>query len=137
MKQHIDVDWKGNMKFESVIGNHLVKVDASTEVGGDDAAPGPKRLLLMGLAGCTGMDVVSLMKKMRIEVDDFHMKVEAELTEEHPKHYVSMHLIYYFKGKGLPLDKLTKIVEMSQEKYCGVAATFRQGMPVTWEIKLE
>ncbi len=137
MKQHIDVDWKGNMKFESVIGNHLVKVDASTEVGGDDSAPGPKRLLLMGLAGCTGMDVVSLMKKMRIEVENFRMTVESELTEEHPKHYVSMHLIYYFKGNDLPLDKLTKIVEMSQEKYCGVAATFRQGMPVTWEIKLE
>lgn len=137
MKQSIDVDWKGNMTFESLIGNHLVKVDASTEVGGDDAAPGPKRLLLMGLAGCTGMDVVSLMKKMRIEVENFRMTVESELTEEHPKHYVSMHLIYYFKGNDLPLDKLTKIVEMSQEKYCGVAATFRQGMPVTWEIKLE
>jgi putative redox protein len=137
MKQSIDVDWKGNMTFESLIGNHLVKVDASTEVGGDDSAPGPKRLLLMGLAGCTGMDVVSLMKKMRIEVENFRMTVESELTEEHPKHYVSMHLIYYFKGNDLPLDKLTKIVEMSQEKYCGVAATFRQGMPVTWEIKLE
>lgn len=137
MKQHIDVDWKGNMTFESLIGNHLVKVDASTEVGGDDSAPGPKRLLLMGLAGCTGMDVVSLMKKMRIEVENFRMTVESELTEEHPKHYVSMHLIYYFKGNDLPLDKLTKIVEMSQEKYCGVAATFRQGLPVTWEIKLE
>lgn len=136
MKHTIDVAWKGQMQFETDLDGHRLIVDAAPEVGGSNAGPKPKKLLLFALAGCTGMDVVSLLQKMRVEVDDFNMTVEGDVTEEHPKHYESMHLIYTFKGKDLPMDKLQKIVEMSQERYCGVAATFKQGLPVTWEIKV-
>jgi putative redox protein len=89
---------------------------------------------LLALAGCTGMDVVSLLKKMRVEFDDFNIVVDANVTEEHPKLYDSMHIIYRFKGKNLPMDKLQKVVELSQDKYCGVSATFKKGIDVTWEI---
>ncbi len=136
MKHTIDVAWKGQMQFETDLDGHRLIVDAAPEVGGSNAGPKPKKLLLFALAGCTGMDVVSLLQKMRVKVDDFNMTVEGDVTEEHPKHYESMHLIYTFKGKDLPMDKLQKIVEMSQERYCGVAATFKQGLPVTWEIKV-
>ena len=80
------------------------------------------------------MDIVSILEKMRVEVIDLNIKVEGELTEEHPKHFTSMHIIYEFWGKDLPLEKLEKAVSLSDERYCGVAATFKKGIPITHEI---
>lgn len=134
MKQSIEAAWKGKMKFEAVLDGHTIVVDAPAEAGGEDLGPRPKKLMMLALAGCTGMDVVSLLNKMRVEFDDFNITVDANVTDEHPKHYDAMHIIYRFKGKNLPMDKLQKVVEMSQEKYCGVSAAYKKGMNVTWEI---
>lgn len=134
MKQSIETAWKGKMKFEAVLDGHTIVVDAPVEGGGEDLGPRPKKLMMLALAGCTGMDVVSLLNKMRVEFDDFNITVDANVTDEHPKHYDAMHIIYRFKGKNLPMDKLQKVVEMSQEKYCGVSAAYKKGMNVTWEI---
>lgn len=79
--------------------------------------------MLVALAGCTGIDVVSILKKMRMNFDEFKIMVEGELTEEHPRHFTRMHVVYEFKGKYLPLDKIQKAIELSQQKYCGVSAT--------------
>jgi putative redox protein len=92
--------------------------------------------MAVALAGCTGMDVVSVLKKMRVDYERFTVRVEGELTEEHPKHYISMHIIYEFKGNDLPLDKLQKAIDLSQERYCGVSASYRKAMKLTHEIKL-
>ena len=73
---------------------------------------------------------------MRIEFDSLDISIESEMTEEHPKHYASMHVIYNIKGKNLPLDKIEKAVEMSQERYCGVSAVYKKAMPVTYEIRI-
>lgn len=134
MKQSIETAWKGKMKFEAVLDGHTIVVDAPVEAGGEDLGPRPKKLMMLALAGCTGMDVVSLLNKMRVEFDDFNITVDANVTDEHPKQYDAMHIIYRFKGKNLPMDKLQKVVEMSQEKYCGVSAAYKKGMNVTWEI---
>jgi len=134
MKQSIETAWKGNMKFEAVLDGHTIVVDAPAEAGGEDLGPRPKKLMMLALAGCTGMDVVSLLNKMRVEFDDFNITVDANVTDEHPKHYDAMHITYRFKGKNLPMEKLQKVVEMSQEKYCGVSAAYKKGMNVTWEI---
>ncbi|MFW5774371.1 MAG: OsmC family protein, partial [Tangfeifania sp.] len=93
-------------------------------------------LMLAALAGCTGMDVVSILKKMRVDVKDFNVTVEGDLTEEHPKQFSKMHVIYEFKGKNLPMDKLRKAVNLSEERYCGVSATYRKAMEITSEIKV-
>jgi putative redox protein len=82
------------------------------------------------------MDVISILKKMRIEPKTFNINIEAEVTEEHPKHYSSMHLIYEFSGDGLDEDKLRKAIELSQDRYCGVSVVYRKAMPVTYEIKI-
>jgi putative redox protein len=134
MKHLVETAWKGQMKFEAEIDGHKLLVDAAPEFGGEDAGPRPKKLMLLALAGCTGMDVVSLLRKMHVEYDDLSISVEANLTEDHPKYYDAMHIIYRFKGKDLPIDKLIKAVEMSQDKYCGVSAAYKKGMSVTWEI---
>ena len=70
----------------------------------------------------------------RNKIDDLNIKVEGEVTEEHPKHFTSMHITYEFWGKELPVDKLEKAVSLSDEKYCGVSATLKQGIPVTHSI---
>lgn len=136
MKHIIDASWKGNMKFEADVDGHSVVVDATADVGGEDAGPRPKRLMLVALAGCTGMDVVSLLKKMRVDFEDLNIIVEGDVTEEHPKHYEKMHVKYKFKGKNLDPDKLKKAVDMSQERYCGVSAVYKKAMEVSYEIIL-
>jgi putative redox protein len=136
MKQTLNTKWNGNMQFDALVGDHHVIMDASPEVGGTNEGPRPKALMMASLAGCTGMDVISILKKMRIEPKTFNINIEAEVTEEHPKHYSSMHLIYEFSGEGLEEDKLRKAIELSQERYCGVSVVYRKAMPVTYEIKI-
>ncbi len=136
MRDSIDVKWIDNMAFETEVGGHKIILDADESVGGNDKGPTPKPLMMVSLAGCTGMDVISILKKMRVEVEDMHVKVEAELTEEHPKHYSKMHLIYIFKGDNLPMDKLEKAVNLSQDRYCGVSVSLRQVLELTHEIKI-
>ena len=136
MKEAIQMKWTGGMAFEADVDNYTIMLDAKPEHGGKVRGPRPKPLMMVALAGCTGMDVISLLNKMRIEVEDFNIVVEGELTEEHPKHYTSMHIIYEFKGKDLPPDKLKKAIELSQDKYCGVSAVYKRVLNLTYEIKL-
>lgn len=136
MKQTLNTSWKGNMEFDALVGDHHLIMDASPEVGGNNAGVRPKSLMLASLAGCTGMDVISILKKMRIEPKTFDIKIEAELTEEHPKHYTAVHLIYEFSGDGLEEDKLRKAIELSQERYCGVSAVYRKALELTYEIRI-
>lgn len=134
MKQEINLSWKKGMAFEAELYGHKLTVDADKSNGGNDLGPRPKALMLVALAGCTGMDIVSILEKMRVELADLNVKVEGELTEEHPKHFTSLHIIYEFWGRGLPLEKLEKAVSLSDERYCGVSATLKKGIPVTHSI---
>lgn len=135
-KAKVYIDWQGDMSFEADIDGQKLVLDAAPEVGGGNKGPRPKPLMLVALAGCTGMDVVSILKKMRVELDGLRIWVEAEQTEEHPKHYSSMKVVYEFKGKDLPMDKLEKAVNMSEERYCGVSAVYKKAMPVSTEIRI-
>ncbi|HHW70544.1 MAG TPA: OsmC family protein [Clostridiales bacterium] len=134
--KHIKAHLKGNMAFEMDLDGHTLITDAAPEVGGEDLGPRPKVLLLAGLIGCTGIDVVSILNKMKIKPDDFSIEVKAEESKEHPKVYTKIHLIYIFKGKDLPKDKIERAVSLSQEKYCGVSAMLNKAAPITYEIKI-
>lgn len=136
MKDSINIRWIGDMAFETEVNKHKIILDANPEVGGKNLGPRPKPLMMVALAGCTAMDVVSILKKMRVNIEGFNVRVEGELTEQHPKHFVSMHIIYEFKGKDLPVDKIKKAIEMSQETYCGVSASYRKAMQLSYEIKI-
>jgi len=130
----VNTKWEGKMKFDTEVSGHHIKLDAATEVGGENAGPRPKELMLSALAGCTGMDVVSILKKMKVEPEYFNISIDADLTEEHPKVYSKIHIIYEFKGDGLEIDKLQKAIELSQEKYCGVSAMYKKAMELSYEI---
>jgi len=136
MKDGVIVSWIDDLAFETKVNGHRIILDAEDNVGGKDRGPRPKPLMMVSLAGCTGMDVISILKKMRVVVRKFNVKVNAEVTEEHPKHYSKMHLIYEFWGKGLQMDKLEKAVKLSQERYCGVSYLYRKIMDFTYEIKV-
>lgn len=134
MKQAINLSWKNGMAFETELNGHKLTIDADESNGGKNIGSRPKALLMVALAGCTGMDVVSILTKMRVELTDLNVKVDGEVTEEHPKQFTSLHITYEFWGKQLPLEKLEKAVSMSDERYCGVSATLKKGIPVTHSI---
>ncbi|HNW90361.1 MAG TPA: OsmC family protein [Bacteroidales bacterium] len=134
MKHEVNTKWLGNMKFDSLVDEHHVVIDSLPESGGENSGPRPKQLMLTALAGCTAMDVVSILKKMKITPDEFQVKINAHLTDEHPKHYDALHLIYEFKGKDLPLEKIEQAISLSQEKYCGVSFMYKKIMNLTYEI---
>ncbi|MFO8001570.1 MAG: OsmC family protein [Marinilabilia sp.] len=137
MKTKVDLKWSGNMAFETEMNGHKMIIDADPSVGGENKGFRPKPLMLVSLAGCTGMDVVSILKKMRVEVEDFNVSVEADMTEEHPKQYNKMKIIYSFKGKDLPREKIEKAVNLSEEKYCGVSAVYKKAMDISTEVRIE
>jgi len=131
---HISTKWKGGMAFESNNPSGLsFTIDASPDDGGQGAGYRPKALMLSSLAGCSGLDVASLIKKMKLDVTDFHIETIANLTDEHPRYYDTVVLEYHFHGSNLNEGKLQRAVDLSVEKYCGVMEMFRQF--ATLEIK--
>ncbi len=136
-KEEVKVSWLENMAFEATVNGHKIILDAADAVGGENRGPRPKPFLLTALAGCTGMDVISILKKMRVEVKNFNVTVEGDLTEEHPKQFSKMNVIYEFTGTDLPLEKLQKAVSLSEERYCGVSAMYRKVIELTSEIRIK
>ena len=134
MTNQITTTWLGDMKFESTNpSGHNLFIDAGEENGGKSDGYRPKALMLSGLAGCAGLDVASLIKKMKLDVDTFNIQIEANLTEEHPKYYDKVAMMFNFHGSNLDEKKLQKTVDLSAEKYCGVLEMFRQFSEVTIE----
>ncbi len=134
MKESIDLEWRNGMSFEADVAGYKIALDSDPEFGGQNKGPKPKPLMLVSLAGCTGMDIVSLLKKMRVEFTAFNIRVEGDLTEDHPKRFEKMKIIYELTGHSLDRAKVEKAVNLSQEKYCGVSATYRASMELSYEI---
>lgn len=115
------------MAFESNNpSGHSLKIDIAEEDGGNGSGLRPKALMLSSLAGCSGLDIVGLFKKMKLEVDEFHIETIADLTDEHPKFYSKTIIEYHFHGSNLKEKRLQKTIDLSVEKYCGVMEMFRQ-----------
>jgi putative redox protein len=136
MRHTVQTVWAEKMAFDCHIGQHTLRLDTIPEAG-TDTGPGPKVLLLSALSGCTAMDVVALLAKMRIPFDQFRVEAVAETTEAHPKVYTAFHLKYVIRGEGVREDKVRQAIELSQEKYCGVSAMLRAHAPITWELLVE
>lgn len=131
------VSWTGGMAFTGKTGSgHDVVMDARPDVGGQDLGPRPTELLLIALGGCTGMDVVSVLTKMRVEFDRFEMAIEADSATEHPKLFTDFRMVYRLWGPEGIEDKFRKAVELSQTKYCSVSALFKKGSQVSYRLEL-
>ncbi|MDD2447860.1 MAG: OsmC family protein [Tissierellia bacterium] len=127
----------GNMAFEMDNAGHKVITDVSEDVGGQDLGPRPKALLLSALVGCSGIDIMTILKKMKEDVVEVNVDIEVDQTEEDPKVYKYIKLLYRFKGNNLKLSNLEKAVKLSKDKYCGVAAMLEKAVPISYEIIIE
>jgi len=116
---------------------HWVPMDTSPKVGGDAGATGPLELVLIGLGGCTSMDVLSILSKKRVKLDDFEVELEAERAEEHPKTLQNIKVHFIFYGEGIKAKDVARAIELSEEKYCAVAAMLRDHTPIitSYEIR--
>jgi len=124
----------GKMQFNALVNDHTVIMDAPERVGGEDNGPIPKPFVLTALSGCTGMDIVAILRKAGKEVKNFEMKVTGEISKQVPIEYVAIHIVYSFEGHEQVKNDALKAVTDSQEKYCGVSNMLKKIMPVSWEV---
>lgn len=128
----------GDFGFEAKdAGGHIVRMDSSPETGGIDFGIRPMQMLLMGLGGCSGIDIVSILNKQRQKITGFSMTIDGEREKaKEPALWKDVHIVFDLKGEIDP-DKARKACELSMDKYCSVAATLRKGgTTITWEVKV-
>ena len=134
MSSKVTMQWTGGMSFDAEVNGHHLIMDLDVPSGGQDSGPRPKPLLLAALSGCSGMDVVSILEKMRVENYKFHVDMEADSTSEHPIVYHTIRMNFHFTGENVPADKVIKAVTLSTEKYCGVGAMLKRAANIIVRI---
>ena len=130
----VTTSFSGGMAFNANINNHHVIIDTGSDDGGNDSGPGPKRLMLASLAACTGMDIVSILNKMKVKYSDLSIDTEGILTEEYPKIYSYVKVTYKIKLAETDQEKMEKATKLSEDKYCGVMSMFKAFARVETEI---
>lgn len=131
------VDLKEDMHFIGKLDGFDIPIDADEEFGGKNKGPKPKGLVLTALAGCTAMDVISILRKMRVEPQEFYVEVEGELEENHPKTFKKIIISYYLKGGKVTNEKAERAVELSLENYCGVSVTLAKSVKIDYKIFID
>ncbi|MCM3117169.1 OsmC family protein [Neobacillus sp. MER 74] len=130
----LSINWKGKMAFSGVTPTgHEFIMDAAPEVGGENSGPRPTELLLEAVAGCTGIDIISILNKMRLEPSAFQMDVKGERAEEHPKRFTTINIHYALDGE-LPEDKVVRAIQLSKDKYCSVSHSLKAEITVSYSI---
>ena len=122
--------WKGGEKFESTYRQASIELDGTNGFS-------PKALLLSGLAGCTGIDVVMLLEKMRVPFSDLQIEVETQVVETHPKVFKDIAVVYTLKAEEENRDKIIKAIELSLNKYCGVAAMLQKNSSIRYTLEIQ
>ena len=126
-----------NMEFEGTASSgHKLKLDADDIAGGKNKGFRPMELLLVGLGGCTGMDVISILRKKRQDVTGLEMHVTGEKADDYPKIYKSVHVEYIVRGRGVQKEAVERAIELSITKYCSVGATLAKSGTITHSYKI-
>ncbi len=115
---------------------HAIVMDGDREVGGRNTGARPMELLLIGLGGCSGMDVVSILKKKKQEINGVEIEVKGEKAENYPKKFTDIDIEFIVRGRNVSEDAVKKAVELSMGKYCSVKATLEGSAKVTWSYKI-
>ncbi len=124
------------MQFVATSGSgHAVVMDTTEDVGGHDTGPRPMEMVLIALGGCTGMDVVSILRKMQVHFTRFEMDIQGERAPEHPKYFTTIKVIYKIWG-DVPEEKLKKAIDLSLEKYCSVSNSLKPKAEVSYEYRI-
>ena len=135
---NISVVWHEGLSFEGISPNSFrVPMGADVELGGKNDGFRPMELILIGLAGCTGMDVISIAKKKQQQIKSFWVKIQAEREAEHPRVFNKIVIEYVFSGDNLDIHALERAVQLSEEKYCPAQAMLRKAVDITHKITVE
>lgn len=134
MKHEIESQWMGKMQFNALVNGHTIIMDAPERVGGEDQGPIPKPFVLTALSGCTGMDVIALLKKEGKQLKNLNIRVSGEISKTPPIEYTSIHIIYELMGDTSDQEFSLNAILYSQDKICGVSHMMKKIMPVTWEV---
>ncbi len=133
----VTIKWKGKMAFEGSADSGFVQnMDADPSVGGENSASRPMEFIALGLAGCTGMDVISILRKKQQPVKDFQVKAHAERAGEHPKVFSSAVIEYLITGDQVKEEAVLRAIELSAEKYCPAQAMLTKAFPIKLVYKI-
>lgn len=124
--------WKKGHEFTSLLDHNSIEIDGNRKNGF-----GPKALLLSAVAGCSGIDVVDILEKMRVEFSSLEIDVEAGQTEDHPKVYTDIYITYKLKTDPANEDKVRKAIDLSLDKYCGVSAMLKKNSPIHYKMEIQ
>jgi len=134
---NVKVKWIDGMMMVGESGSgHAVVMDGPPDVGGNNLGIRPMEMLLIGMAGCTTVDVVSTLKKMRENIDDCIAEVSAERADEHPKVFTSIHIHFVVKGSDLNPQKVKKAISLSADKYCSASIMMAKTASVTHDFEI-
>lgn len=132
LNKDVTAVWESGLNFRATLAS------GQSMLLSDNPAQGisPIETLVIGLAGCTGMDVISILQKKRQTVTHFEVRVHGERVEEHPKKYTAMHVLFVVTGHNLDPEAVRRAIELSEEKYCSVAATLRPTVTITTAFEI-
>lgn len=131
---HLQVNWKQGMAFQTTTpSGHDVTLDAGEDVGGLNTGPRPTEMLLQATAACTGIDIVSILHKMRLPLERFEMKVDGIRATEHPKKFSAIHILYVLDGE-MPEERVRRAIELSVDRYCSVSHSLSATMTYSYQL---
>ena len=130
----VNLSWKGKLGFEAQTeSGHRFSLDAKPQVGGEGGGPAPMEVLLVSLAGCTGMDVASILKKKRVDLQRMTVKVDGERAPEHPKYFTKIEVQFDIEGKDISEEAVRRAIELSKEKYCSVSVMLKDKAEISYK----
>jgi putative redox protein len=133
----VTLTWVDGMQFAVETGSrHTLTLDTAKESGGNDSGPRPMEMLLVGLGGCTGVDVLHILKKMRQEVTGVQIRVRGKRATEHPRVYTDIEVEYTVSGRGLSEGKVRQAVKLSETTYCSASAMLSKTAKITSRIHI-
>lgn len=133
---HAETTLTKNLTFETKIRDHVFYMDTQVAAGGENKGPSPKELMLAGIIGCTGMDIVSLLKKHKTQPFKLTVKADAEPRSSHPRVFAGVDIMFEVEGADITADMLTEAAHLSLTKFCGVSAMVTKVVPIRYRMTL-
>lgn len=130
MREQVAVELQGGMHFQGTIDGFKIDLDAAPEVGGAERGPQPLRLLLLAMAGCTAMDVISILRKKRQQVTRFNVEISGARADEHPRVYTDIEIVYRVAGREIDSQAVARAIELSETRYCPAIAMLRPSVTI-------
>lgn len=131
---NLKVNWQQGMAFQTLTpSGHSMTLDAAADVGGLDTGPRPTEMLLHATAACTGIDIVSILHKMRLPLEKFEMEIDAVRATEHPMRFTSIHILYVIEGE-IPEERVRRAIELSVDRYCSVSHSLNASLTYSYQL---